>query len=1112
MPSFVVLKRVEHYIRTKTFPPNSSHTMQSSTRRISKLFVYKDGVLLRKYRGRLLQAVMSDEEVREIMVRFHDNNNHAGRARMVREIMSLYYWVGVTEAVKSYISSCVQCKSRTGREHSEVVMTCLAYGCDGSSYLYPELTFHSFPRPGQRRQLWLAAAQRDEGSVRKGSKLCSRHFPPECFQQKDDDSEELRPEAVPSVTMATKQESDCEDPLFGSSSLEDLLSGATASAQEHHGHQEHQYSQRVPDLDQRETPDLESKSRQSATFTTYNHIARYLSHRILPPQNKRTKGSLRRTAKRFSLIDGVLYYNLRTRQVRVPRSREEVIAILQQYHDNSGHYGHGACFRSMVRHFYWSTMRRDLSCWISRCSTCSTRSKRKWLRCSVMSCTNCSGPVERKLGLTFHNFPIHSPALLARWQKAAGRPHWYPHLWSSVCSAHFTEDCFNREGGGGERRELRPDAVPTIKVHGDKGIKSRNEGCAAVEMEEDQEDAFFAKYSAVQLYISSRTYPPGLTFVEKNTFRRFCKKFFVKDGVLHIRLRSRSVPVLRSRQQVREALTEFHDELNHLDFTKCLRLLNERCHWRTMRSDITLWISKCAVCQLKDQNHRRQRGSSDSEQSDVFSNKSESDAEIEVKKVQQKLQTKVQTKTPVQLKAASARKQTQNQVQTQRSAETKAQPTVDLHFPIEELVQTQVIQKVQSELQVQFPSPFQSPLPILVHMGPPLNLQSGGSFLLSTSHNIFTSHNTLTTQNAVMTPIWAQDHRPVVPKPVQTPDQSSVVSKPVQTPDQRPAIQKPVQTLDQTPAIPKPVQTPDQTPAIPKPVQARPSSERPTHSSRGRPLKRKHFADEEISPKIRGESGDPNANGQQETGDPNVKGQRETADPNTNVQGANINHTVQYHRSEVNRRVNVGRVEPSTRIQDGDQSVSRSKPETSKTTEITEITQRRRQRDTRTDSIRGRPLEARVVVQQCGTARVKTRPGVNGRESEYAQIGAGLVVYVCFYKGATDDTTQRIADAVMHTRFFRSSSGSSSSRRLLSVLDLPGEVLLLPQESLGSEPGPRRVMQPQHVVQAWTGQRLFSTLHYHCTQMGGAVEQGLYGQKQEIQMSSTDPMSHVLEF
>ena len=46
-----------------------------------------DDCLWRFYRGRLLRVVRSDDEVREILTRYHDNNNHAGRIRAVKEIM-----------------------------------------------------------------------------------------------------------------------------------------------------------------------------------------------------------------------------------------------------------------------------------------------------------------------------------------------------------------------------------------------------------------------------------------------------------------------------------------------------------------------------------------------------------------------------------------------------------------------------------------------------------------------------------------------------------------------------------------------------------------------------------------------------------------------------------------------------------------------------------------------------------------------------------------------------------------------------------------------------------------------------------------------------------------
>uniref|UniRef100_A0A3Q3X612 THAP-type domain-containing protein n=1 Tax=Mola mola TaxID=94237 RepID=A0A3Q3X612_MOLML len=118
-------------------------------------------------------------------------------------------------------------------------------------------------------------------------------------------------------------------------------------------------------------------------------------------------------------------------------------------------------------------MTRDLAHWINNCSACLNRTKRKWLRCSVSNCTNCCGPVERGLGLTFHKFPLHNEALLAQWMKAVGRSNWHPRLRSSVCSAHFTEECFDRSG---EKVTLQPGAVPTLLVHGDSAVSTRTSG------------------------------------------------------------------------------------------------------------------------------------------------------------------------------------------------------------------------------------------------------------------------------------------------------------------------------------------------------------------------------------------------------------------------------------------------------------------------------------------------------------------------------------------------------------------------------------------------------------------------------------------------------------
>lgn len=69
-------------------------------------------------------------------------------------------------------------------------------------------------------------------------------------------------------------------------------------------------------------------------------------------------------------------------------------------------------------------------------------------------------------------FPLDNEAQLAQWLKAVGRSNWHPRLRSSVCSTHFTEDCFDRSG---EKVVLHPDAVPTLLVHIDSAVRHRSD-------------------------------------------------------------------------------------------------------------------------------------------------------------------------------------------------------------------------------------------------------------------------------------------------------------------------------------------------------------------------------------------------------------------------------------------------------------------------------------------------------------------------------------------------------------------------------------------------------------------------------------------------------------
>lgn len=90
--------------------------------------------------------------------------------------------------------------------------------------------------------------------------------------------------------------------------------------------------------------------------------------------------------------------------------------------------------------------------------------------CSAVFCTNNSNTTPK---VSFHRFPSDS-SLCKQWVTAVRRKNWEPKPSSRLCSAHFTDDCYDATdrlmGEFGIRRGytktlLKPGSVPTIFKH-----------------------------------------------------------------------------------------------------------------------------------------------------------------------------------------------------------------------------------------------------------------------------------------------------------------------------------------------------------------------------------------------------------------------------------------------------------------------------------------------------------------------------------------------------------------------------------------------------------------------------------------------------------------------
>ncbi|XP_026789541.3 uncharacterized protein LOC113538579 isoform X1 [Pangasianodon hypophthalmus] len=873
--SFQRFDEVEKYLRFGTYDKHDKAS-KGVIRRCSKKFRWRDGSLWYIDGKRQRKVLRSEQEVSAVLVEHHNNCKHAGRSRCLKAVSDLYYWRSITKDIGDWIDNCKDCSHPS---NPVTCSQCIVPGCESSGLADNEegITFHRFPfSDADRLSRWIKFCQRDRWSLHSRSAICSRHFTEDCFDRSRD-VVCLKSDAVPTIEIF-------EIPQSVNNSYLDALcmeSGddENPSVDEDVVHVEHPYSK--DSSMQTSTKGSEAKSEVSLLssksepyFRRYDALEKYLRTGVYSSTPYCTRYMVRRCAKRFCLQDGILYYRHGSKRRKVLRNREEVVEMLKEHHDKRGHFGMSRCLSSISEHYYWGTMTRDIEEWIGNCQFCMKmdESTQKY-RCSVYSCNNYNGPLERTLGLTFHRFPFDDPERLNQWIRSLRRMNWRPRPRSVVCSTHFTEDCFEHSGGS---VRLKPHAVPTLllctsqdKEDASQGIADRS-GSSETTDGSSTQHAFFSKYDAVEKYLKGKGYPPGLTSVEKNTFRRLCSRFAIHDGFLFY-LSGRGTQkhgrrrVVRSREEVHSTLTIYHNDMNHLELEKCLKLISQHFFWGSMRADVALWIQRCPQCSSSDEAHGVESCASPG--------------------LPEPLETMLEQDSPAQI----------NGVLTTEN---------DLHLSVTELAIPQC--------------------------------------LIITTPEILAPTQPHSTAAAEGTVLGLTD---------------SVASSTIGS----------YQLLEDS-----------------------------------------------------------------------AQEQRKGS------------------------------------------------------------------------------LSARTVVQQCTHALLQVKPQTADADSEWVEIRDGIVIYVCFYKGATEKIIPKMVNTLLNAAFFPMSTG-----RYVSVMELPGSVMIIPQETMtGVVKGSR--VQHHDAIEDWKGLYLYE--HFvtqcekevaastKCTEAGVVVRHGVYGNMQTLYLNSNAPLTHVLEF
>ncbi|XP_066199111.1 D-aminoacyl-tRNA deacylase 2 [Saccopteryx leptura] len=164
----------------------------------------------------------------------------------------------------------------------------------------------------------------------------------------------------------------------------------------------------------------------------------------------------------------------------------------------------------------------------------------------------------------------------------------------------------------------------------------------------------------------------------------------------------------------------------------------------------------------------------------------------------------------------------------------------------------------------------------------------------------------------------------------------------------------------------------------------------------------------------------------------------------------------------------------------------------------------------------GRTPQARALLQQCLHARLQVRPAEGDSAAQSVEVQRGLVIYVCFFKGADKELPPKMVNTLLNVKLSETENG-----KLVSILDLPGSILIIPQASLGGKVKGRS-MQYHSNSGKEEGLELYSQFvtlcekelaaNSKCAEAGVVVEHGTYGNRQVLELETNGPYTHLIEF
>ncbi|XP_044518089.1 D-aminoacyl-tRNA deacylase 2 [Gracilinanus agilis] len=163
-----------------------------------------------------------------------------------------------------------------------------------------------------------------------------------------------------------------------------------------------------------------------------------------------------------------------------------------------------------------------------------------------------------------------------------------------------------------------------------------------------------------------------------------------------------------------------------------------------------------------------------------------------------------------------------------------------------------------------------------------------------------------------------------------------------------------------------------------------------------------------------------------------------------------------------------------------------------------------------------RPPQARVLLQQCLHAKLQVCPAQGDTEAQWVEVPRALVIYVCFFKDAEGDLLPKMVSTLLNVKLSETENG-----KLVSILDLPGNILIIPQATLGGKVKGKG-MQYHNNCGKEEGLGLYSQFvtlcekelaaNSKCAEAGMVVRHGTYGNRQVLKLDTNGPYTHLIEF